>query len=82
MSNSNKVLKISAVIIALVGVLGGGLVALVVWEGSSTREDAPALEANVAQWLLNYTVPASFHAMHNPLDIKAGSADIEAGHQV
>ena len=82
MSNSKKALKIGAAIITVVAVLGSGLVALIMWEGSSTREDAPALEASVAQWLLHYTVPASFRAMRNPADIKAGSADVEAGHQV
>ena len=45
MSNSNKVLKISAAIIAVIGIFGGGLVALIVWEGSSAREEAPAHEA-------------------------------------
>ena len=82
MFNFKKALKIGVAIIAIIAVLGGGLVALIVWEGSSAREDAPALEANVAQWLLHYTVPAGFRAMNNPLDTKVGSADVEAGHQV
>lgn len=82
MFNSKKALKVGAAIIALAAALGGGLFALIVWEGSSAREDAPALESSIAQWLLHYTVPASFRAMNNPVDIKAGSADVEAGHQV
>src|ERR1700735_1298782 len=59
-----------------------GLCTLILWEGSSAREDAPALEANVAQWLLKYTVPAHFRAMKNPLGVEPGGADIEAGHEV
>src|ERR1700677_5066539 len=59
-----------------------GLYSLIMWEGSSAREDAPTLEADVAQWLLHYTVPANLRAMNNPLDLRSGSADVEAGHAV
>ena len=38
-----KALKITLVSVAVIAVLLGGLYALVVWEGSSAREDAPAL---------------------------------------
>src|ERR1700733_12476891 len=79
---SRRALKITVASIAVIGVLVAGLYALILWEGSSAREDAPALEANVAQWLLHYTVPASLRAMKNPLDVAAASSDVEAGHQV
>src|SRR5579871_3404769 len=76
-----QALRITATCVAIFLVLGAGLYALILWEGSSAREDAPAIEVNVAQWLLHYTVPASFRAMKNPLDVEAASADVEAGHE-
>ncbi len=72
----NKALKITLVSVAVIAVLLGGLYAFIVWEGSSAREDAPALEASIAQWLLHHTVPASFRAMKNPLSTAAGSPDV------
>jgi hypothetical protein len=75
-------LKVTVASIAVIAVLIVGLCALILWEGSSAREDAPALEAHVAQWLLHYTVPASLRSMKNPLDLEAASADVEAGHEV
>jgi predicted CXXCH cytochrome family protein len=60
----------------------GGLYALIVWEGSSARGNAPALEANLAQWLLLHTVPASQRAVKNPLSTAAGSADVAAGQEL
>jgi predicted CXXCH cytochrome family protein len=80
--HSHKALKITAWSIAALLAACAGLYALIVWEGSSAREDAPVLEARVAQWLLHYTVPAGFRALKNPLDVRAGSADVEAGHAV
>jgi predicted CXXCH cytochrome family protein len=80
--HSRNALKIAAWSIAAIAAACAGLYALIVWEGSSAREDAPILEADIAQWLLHYTVPAGFRAMRNPLDAGAGSADVEAGHQV
>src|SRR5580692_3484942 len=80
--NARKVMKMAGASALVLVALAIGLYALIKWEGSSAREDAPALEANVAQWLLHYTVPASFRAMKNPLDEAAASSDIEAGHQV
>jgi mono/diheme cytochrome c family protein len=80
--SSRKFSKIAAIGALSVVVLCAGLYALLIWEGSSAREDAPALEANVAQWLLHYTVPPTLRSMRNPLDVKAGSADVEAGHEV
>ena len=77
---STRALKIAVASIMVIAVLITGLYALILWEGSNAREDAPVLEANVAQWLLHYTVPAGFRAMKNPLAVEAGSADVEAGH--
>jgi hypothetical protein len=48
--NSKKALKITASGIAVIIVVCIALYALIVWEGSTAREDAPILEANVAQW--------------------------------
>jgi len=80
--NSKRALKITASFAAVIIALSVGLCALIVWEGSSAREDAPVLEANVAQWLLHYTVPGGFRAMKNPLDVGVQSADVDAGHEV
>jgi len=80
--SSRKFLKIAGISALTMMVLCSGLYALLVWEGSSAREDAPALEANVAQWLLHYTVPASFRSMRNPLEVKLGSADVDAGREL
>src|SRR5580692_9718760 len=79
---SKRALQLTAAGIAAIAVLLLGLYAFIKWEGSSAREDAPALEASVAQWLLHYTVPAGMRAMKNPLDVAANSADVEAGHAV
>ena len=79
---SKKALKITAGGIAVIAVLFAALYALILWEGSRAREDAPVLEATVAQWLLHHTVPARFRAMKNPLDVEIASADVEAGHEV
>jgi mono/diheme cytochrome c family protein len=80
--NSNRAVKIIASSLAVIISIGIGLYALIVWEGSSAREDAPVFEVNVAQWLLHYTVPASFRAMENPLDVGAESADVDAGREI
>src|ERR1700720_1522905 len=80
--NSKRALKIAATTTAVIAVLIAGLGMLVLWEGSSARDDAPMLEAAVSQWLLHYTVPADARAMTNPLDVAANSADAEAGHAV
>src|ERR1700728_2478063 len=79
---AERVLKIAGTSVLVIIAICIGLYALILWEGSSAREDAPALEANVAQWLLHYTVPAHFRAMKNPLDAGPGSADVAAGHEV
>jgi len=74
--------KTIVVSIAALAVVFAALYAFVVWEGSSAREDAPALEASIAQWLLHHTVPARFKAMSNPLSSAADSADVAAGRDV
>jgi len=79
---SKRALKISVASIAVIGPLIVGLYALIRWEGSSARKDAPVLEAQVAQWLLHFTVPASYRAMKNPLNVESASADVEAGHDI
>jgi predicted CXXCH cytochrome family protein len=80
--NSRKTIKIAAVGFAALLLLALGAYRLVMWEGSSAREDAPVLEASIAQRLLHYTVPAEFRAMKNPLNTSAGSADVAAGQRV
>src|ERR1700722_19221277 len=80
--SAKRVLKIAGASALVIIGLCIGLYALIMWEGSSAREDAPVLEADVAQWLLHYTVPADFRAMKNPLDVGSGSAEVEAGHAV
>jgi predicted CXXCH cytochrome family protein len=65
--------------IVVIGALLFRIYRLVIWEGSSAREPAPALETGVATWLLSHTVPASYQALKNPLDDSAGSADVAAG---
>jgi predicted CXXCH cytochrome family protein len=78
----NKVLKAGFAALAVMAVLLGALYAFIVWEGSSAREDAPALEARIAQWLLYHTVPAGYRGMKNPLGADAHSPDIPAGAEV
>ena len=80
--NRGKALKATLTVLAIVVTILAGLYAFVVWEGSSAREQPPALEASIAQWLLYHTVPATFRAMKNPLSTAPGSADVSAGQQV
>jgi len=54
----------------------------ILWEGSSTRADAPAFERVVAGWLLNRTVPRSDREAQNPLRGHPDPADAAAGHEV
>jgi predicted CXXCH cytochrome family protein len=68
--------------ILLLGLGLVGLYGMLIWEGSSARGDAPAVEAGIAQWLLFHTVPASQRAQRNPLSAGAGSADVAAGREV
>jgi predicted CXXCH cytochrome family protein len=80
--NRRNAVKMVGIGVGALAAVGVGLYALIVWEGSSAREDAPALEANVAQWLLHETVPAEQRAMKNPLDATADSIEVIAGHQL
>ncbi|HTB65288.1 MAG TPA: c-type cytochrome [Steroidobacteraceae bacterium] len=77
-----KTLQVILGSVIVLALLLGGLYALLVWEGSSARGNAPALEANIAQWLLFHTVPASQRRVKNPLSAAAGSADVAAGQQL
>ncbi len=66
-----------AALLACLALLGA-LYALVVWEGSSARGRAPALESLVAQWLLHRTVPAWERERSNPLAAHPDAADAAA----
>lgn len=77
-----KIVKIGLAAVVVIAFLLGGLYAFIVWEGSSTRPNAPVLEARIAQWLLYHTVPADYRAMKNPLDSKPGSPDVSAGNEI
>jgi len=70
-----------AAAIALVLLLAAGYV-FIIWEGSSARGDAPALEMAVAQWLLYRTVPGHNRDTKNPLAVHVDAADIQAGHEL
>jgi len=77
-----KFVKIGFAAVVVIAVLLGGLYAFIVWEGSSTRPNAPVLEARIAQWLLYHTVPTEFRSMKNPLDTAPGSPDVSAGNEI
>lgn len=77
--NLKKALKIIASSVAVIVALCIGLYTFIVWEGSNAREDAPILEVKVAQWLLHYTVPASFRSMKNPFDVGGGQCGRRCG---
>src|SRR5580692_10833949 len=47
---------------------------------SVARHKPPAIETDVATWLLHHSVPASAKARINP--VAASAADIEAGHSL
>ena len=70
-----------AAAVALI-VLLGAVYAVVMWEGSSARGDAPALETAVAQWLLYRTVPRHTRDLKNPLAAHPEAADVSAGRDV
>jgi len=72
-----------AAVALLVGLLTGalGYAYTVVLPGLSVaRQEPPALETNVATWLLHHSVPASVKAKRNPLGRDV--TDIEAGHML
>jgi predicted CXXCH cytochrome family protein len=66
---------------AVIGVLVvvSSLYGFVMWEGSSSRADAPAWEKYAAQWLLHRTVPAVERVRRNPLSVSMDPADVAAG---
>ena len=75
----NRRLRRSLIVLMVLFVLLGMAYAVVVWEGSSARGNAPRLESVVAQWLLNRTVPAAERNRPNPLRAHLDAADVTAG---
>jgi predicted CXXCH cytochrome family protein len=69
------------ILLALFVLLGVGY-AVIMWEGSSSRGEAPRLESIVAQWLLNRTVPGNERDRPNPLRAHLDPADVTAGRDV
>src|SRR5215510_16585458 len=80
--NRRKALKVALWSTAVIALLLGGLYGFIIWEGSSTRDDAPVLEVKIAQWLLYRTVPKNYRALKNPFSTAPGSADVSAGGEV
>jgi predicted CXXCH cytochrome family protein len=78
----NKWLRRGLAVAVVLVVLLGGAYALIIWEGSSAKGDAPAIEMAVAQWLLYRTVPGHNRDTKNPLLAHVDAADVEAGHEV
>lgn len=60
-------------------VLLGLAYAFLMWEGSSSRGEAPRLESVVAQWLLGRTVPTRDRQRASPLAASPDAADVAAG---
>jgi len=77
-----KTLRVTMVSVVIAVALLSALYALIMWEGSSARADAPAIESAVAQWLLKYTVPADVRATNNPLSTAPDGPDVSAGQEV
>ena len=82
MSNKKLVTVTVAVVLAVVALALTALYGFIVWEGSSTSADAPAVEAAMAQWLLQRTVPVKSRLLKSPIKADAGGADISAGHEL
>ena len=78
----NRGLRRGVIALSTPIVLIGALFASIIWEGSSSRDNAPRLESLVAQWLLNRTVPARARELPNPLRAHPDSGDVEAGRDV
>jgi predicted CXXCH cytochrome family protein len=72
----------TVVVVVLLAILMAVGYAFILWEGSSTREAAPAWEKSVAQWLLHQTVPAEDRRAPNPLLQHPDPADVTAGQQL
>jgi predicted CXXCH cytochrome family protein len=66
-------------LVVVVLALAGFLYAMIVPGLSSARREPSALEAQVATWLLNQSVPAAARNLANPLGEKTDPADVAAG---
>jgi predicted CXXCH cytochrome family protein len=72
--SGRKTLVIAAAAIVAVGVVLGVLYLRALPGLSVARNAPPAIEATVATWLLNHSVPAAARAMRNPLASDAAAA--------
>jgi predicted CXXCH cytochrome family protein len=70
-----------AILVVLVLLMGTGY-AFIMWEGSSARGNAPAIELAVAQWLLYRTVSGHDRDAKNPLAAHPDPADVNSGAEV
>jgi mono/diheme cytochrome c family protein len=75
----NRGLRRGLIVLLVLCVLFGTGYATIMWEGSSSRGEAPRLESVIAQWLLHRTVPASEQNRPNPLRAHLDAADVTAG---
>ena len=75
-------LRLGIIAVSTLLVLIAAIYALIMWEGSSSRGNAPRLESVVAQWLLSRTVPAHERDRPNPLRAHPDSADVAAGRDI
>jgi len=80
--SENKWLKRGVGIAIVLVVLLAAAYAFIMWEGSSARGNAPAIELAVAQWLLYRTVPGHNRDAKNPLAAHADPADVNSGAEV
>jgi predicted CXXCH cytochrome family protein len=80
--SQNKWVRRGLAIVVVLVLLMGAAYAFVMWEGSSARGDAPAIELAVAQWLLYRTVPGHNRDAKNPLAAHADPADVNSGAEV
>ena len=78
----NRGLRRGVIALSTLLVLVGAGYAFIMWEGSSSRSDAPHLEKAVAQWLLNRSVPAHERDRSNPLRVHPDSGDVTAGRDI
>jgi predicted CXXCH cytochrome family protein len=80
--SQNKWVRRGLAIVVVLVLLMGAAYAFIMWEGSSARGDAPAIELAVAQWLLYRTVPGHNRDAKNPLAAHADPADVNSGAEV
>src|SRR5690348_10649685 len=80
--SQNKWVRRGLAIVVVLVLLMGAAYAFIMWEGSSARGDAPAIEQAVAQWLLYRTVPGHNRDARNPLAAHADPADVNSGAEV